>query len=91
MAEAAKHAGVQHVIWSTLEDTRKWVPLSDDRMPTLKSRYKVPHFDGKGEADHFFRELGFAAVSMEQVVQPTPQLPHHPLLFVSQGDDGIDF
>ena len=28
-------AGVKHVIWSTLEDTRKWVPLDDDRMPTL--------------------------------------------------------
>jgi uncharacterized protein YbjT (DUF2867 family) len=49
---------VQHVIWSTLEDTRKWVPLADDRMPTLHGKYKVPHFDGKGEADHFFRELG---------------------------------
>ena len=52
MAEAAKHAGVQHVIWSTLEDTRRWVPLSDNRMPTLMGKYKVPHFDAKGEADH---------------------------------------
>ena len=26
-AGAAKTAGLQHVIWSTLEDTRKWVPL----------------------------------------------------------------
>ena len=43
MAEAAKHAGLQHVIWSTLEDTRKWVPLSDNRMPTLMGQYKVPH------------------------------------------------
>ena len=52
MAEAAKHAGLHHVIWSTLEDTRKWVPLTDDRMPTLHGKYKVPHFDGKGESDH---------------------------------------
>ena len=52
MAAAAKSAGVKHVIWSTLEDTRKWVPLSDDRMPTLYGRYKVPHFDSKGSADH---------------------------------------
>ncbi|HJT19012.1 MAG TPA: NmrA family NAD(P)-binding protein [Nitrospira sp.] len=51
MAEAAKHAGVQHVIWSTLEDTRKWVPLTDNRMPTLMGKYKVPHFDAKGESD----------------------------------------
>jgi uncharacterized protein YbjT (DUF2867 family) len=58
MARAAKAAGVQHAIWSTLEDTRKWVPLTDDRMPTLQGKYKVPHFDGKGEADHFFRRLG---------------------------------
>jgi len=58
MAEAAKHAGLQHVIWSTLEDTRKWVPLGDNRMPTLHGKYKVPHFDGKGEADKVFTELG---------------------------------
>jgi uncharacterized protein YbjT (DUF2867 family) len=58
MAKAAKEAGVQHVIWSTLEDTRKWVPLADTRMPTLMGKYKVPHFDAKGEADHLFRDLG---------------------------------
>ena len=58
MAQAAKSAGVQHVIWSTLEDTRKWVPLQDDRMPTLQDKYKVPHFDAKGEADQIFRDLG---------------------------------
>ena len=58
LAAAAKHAGLAHVIWSTLEDTRKWVPLSDPRMPTLMGRYKVPHFDAKGEADAYFREAG---------------------------------
>jgi uncharacterized protein YbjT (DUF2867 family) len=58
MARAAKTAGVQHVIWSTLEDTRKWVPLSDGRMPTLQGKYKVPHFDAKGEADEIFRREG---------------------------------
>jgi uncharacterized protein YbjT (DUF2867 family) len=56
MAEAARAAGLQHVIWSTLDDTRKWVPLSDDRMPTLQEKYKVPHFDAKGEANRFFEE-----------------------------------
>lgn len=56
MAQAAKQAGLQHVIWSTLEDTRRWVPLSDARMPTLMGKYKVPHFDGKGEADRLFTE-----------------------------------
>jgi uncharacterized protein YbjT (DUF2867 family) len=58
MAVAAKHAGLQHVIWSTLEDTRKWVPLDDNRMPTLKEKYKVPHFDGKGEANKVFVDAG---------------------------------
>jgi uncharacterized protein YbjT (DUF2867 family) len=58
MAEAAKAAGLKHVIWSTLEDTRNWVPLNDDRMPTLQGKYKVPHFDSKGEADKLFTELG---------------------------------
>jgi uncharacterized protein YbjT (DUF2867 family) len=58
MAQAAKEAGVRHVIWSTLEDTRKSIPLSDDRMPTLMGKYKVPHFDAKGEADAIFTELG---------------------------------
>jgi len=58
MAEAAKAAGVQHVIWSTLEDTRNWVPLSDNRMPTLQGKYKVPHLDAKGASDHFFTDAG---------------------------------
>jgi uncharacterized protein YbjT (DUF2867 family) len=58
MAQAAKHAAIQHVIWSTLEDTRKWVPLSDNRMPTLMGKYKVPHLDAKGEADQVFANLG---------------------------------
>lgn len=58
MAQAAKQAKVAHVIWSTLEDTRKLVPLSDDRMPTLGGKYKVPHFDAKGEANAIFTELG---------------------------------
>ncbi len=58
MATAAKDAGIQHVIWSTLEDTRQWVPLSDSRMPTLMGKYKVPHLDAKGEANRVFTELG---------------------------------
>ncbi len=58
MAKAARAAGVAHVIWSTLEDTRKWVPLSDKRMPTLMGKYKVPHFDAKGEANEVFTKLG---------------------------------
>lgn len=58
LAEAAKDAGIQHAIWSTFEDTRKSVPLSDTRMPTLMGSYKVPHFDAKAQANHFFTDLG---------------------------------
>jgi uncharacterized protein YbjT (DUF2867 family) len=58
MAAAAKQAGVSHVIWSTLEDTRRFIPLSDNRMPTLMGKYKVPHFDSKGEANASFTEHG---------------------------------
>jgi uncharacterized protein YbjT (DUF2867 family) len=58
MAKAAKETGLTHVIWSTLEDTRKFIPLEDNRMPTLQGKYKVPHFDGKGASDKFFTEQG---------------------------------
>jgi uncharacterized protein YbjT (DUF2867 family) len=58
LARAAKAADVSHVVWSTLEDVRDFVPLSDDRMPTLLEKYKVPHFDAKGEANHFFTDSG---------------------------------
>jgi uncharacterized protein YbjT (DUF2867 family) len=54
MARAARAAGLRHVIWSTLEDTRNWVPLEDPRMPTLMGSYKVPHFDSKGAANQVF-------------------------------------
>lgn len=55
IAKAAKETGVKHIIWSTLEDTRKWIPLSDNRMPTLgEGKYKVPHFDAKGESNEYF-------------------------------------
>src|SRR6516165_5363324 len=58
MAVAAKATALRHVIWSTLEDTRQWVPLTDNRMPTLQGKYKVLHSDGKGESNHFFTDAG---------------------------------
>lgn len=54
MARATRQAGNAHVVWSTLEDTRKWIALDDDRVPTLHGKYKVAHFDAKGEADAIF-------------------------------------
>jgi uncharacterized protein YbjT (DUF2867 family) len=64
MAEAAAAAGLEHVIWSTLEDVRRFVPLSDPSIPTLRGRYKVPHFDGKGAADHLFTDRGVPTTFM---------------------------
>jgi uncharacterized protein YbjT (DUF2867 family) len=64
LAQAAKDAGVTHAIWSTLEDTRRWVPLDDPRLPTLLGKYKVPHFDSKGEIDQYFRDLGVPTTFM---------------------------
>lgn len=58
MAQAAHDQHLQHVIWSTFEDTRKFIPLSDNRMPTLQGKYKVAHFDGKAEANAAFTQLG---------------------------------
>ncbi|MGA7980041.1 MAG: NmrA/HSCARG family protein [Chromatiaceae bacterium] len=58
MANAARATGIQHAIWSTLEDTRRWVPLSDARMPTLMGHYKVPHFDAKGASNKYFTDWG---------------------------------
>lgn len=56
--QCAKEANLEHIVWSTLEDTRNWIPLDDDRMPTLQEKYKVPHFDAKGAADKLFVEAG---------------------------------
>ena len=56
LATAAASAKLQHVIWSTLEDTRKTVPVASGRMPVLMGKYNVPHFDAKGEANHFFTD-----------------------------------
>jgi len=58
MARATRQAGVQHVVWSTLEDTRKWIPLGDTRLPTLYGKYKCPHFDSKGQMDETFAREG---------------------------------
>jgi uncharacterized protein YbjT (DUF2867 family) len=58
LANSAAKEKLRHVIWSTLEDTRKFIPLSDNRMPTLLGKYKVPHFDVKGEADALFADSG---------------------------------
>ena len=57
IAEAARAAGVKHVIWSTLEDTRTLMSPDDKRMPFLQEKYRVPHFDAKAEANAYFQGL----------------------------------
>jgi uncharacterized protein YbjT (DUF2867 family) len=57
IAEAAKAAGVKHVVWSTLEDTRALMKPDDKRMPFLQEKYRVPHFDAKAEANQYFAGL----------------------------------
>jgi uncharacterized protein YbjT (DUF2867 family) len=57
IADAAKRAGVKHVIWSTLEDTRRFMAADDKRMPMLQGTYRVPHLDAKDEANEFFSGL----------------------------------
>src|SRR5438093_4459697 len=57
MAGTAKTAELKHVIWSTLEDTRKLMQPGDKRMPFLQEKYRVPHFDAKAEADAYFSGL----------------------------------
>jgi hypothetical protein len=49
-ARAAKDAGLRHVVWSTLEDTRPHFERLGSDVPTVMDGYKVPHFDAKGEA-----------------------------------------
>jgi uncharacterized protein YbjT (DUF2867 family) len=56
LAVAAARAKVGHVVWSTLEDTRDFVPADGRRMPVLSGSYNVPHFDAKGASDRFFVE-----------------------------------
>ncbi|MFH8470210.1 NmrA family NAD(P)-binding protein [Streptomyces sp. NPDC017991] len=58
LAAGAQAAGVKHVIWSTLEDSRALIPLGSGRMPVLDGRYNVPHADVKAESNKLFSRLG---------------------------------
>lgn len=64
LAAAAVAAGVQHLVWSTLEDTRRWLPVGSGQMPVLMGQYNVPHMDAKGEADEVFRVAGVPTTAL---------------------------
>ena len=53
--KAGEMVGVQHYVWSTLEDTRPFFDSleENERPPKIKGTY-VPHFDGKGNANDLF-------------------------------------
>lgn len=56
LADAAAASALQHLIWSTLEDTRQCQAPRDCQLPLLQQRFNVPHMDAKGEANAFFLE-----------------------------------
>ena len=58
LAEPTKSDGVRLVIWSTLEESRQWVLLFNNRVFTLMCKYKVSSFDAKGEGNYFSIALG---------------------------------
>jgi len=88
MAQAAKNAGVAHVIWSTLEDARLSIPLESDQMPTLMGHYKVPHFDAKGEANAEFINR-HVPVTFLLTSYYWDNFIHFPGMGLTRGADGV--
>jgi uncharacterized protein YbjT (DUF2867 family) len=64
MAHAAHAADLQHVIWSTQEDTRPVLNAAGSTIAVLGGLYRVPSYDAKAEADSAFRELGVPTTFM---------------------------
>jgi uncharacterized protein YbjT (DUF2867 family) len=64
-ARAAKDAGLKHVVWSTLEDTRPHFAYNGSEPPDVEDDYKVPHFDAKAEANTYFTTLGVPTTFLE--------------------------
>lgn len=56
LAEAAARSGIDRLIWSTLEDSRKFAPA--DAAGVLNAADLVPHMDAKAEADAYFVDTG---------------------------------
>ncbi|XP_027731174.1 nmrA-like family domain-containing protein 1 [Vombatus ursinus] len=54
VADASKELGLKHVVYSGLENVRK----------LTKGKLEVPHFDGKGEVEEYFWNLGVPMTSV---------------------------
>ncbi|XP_067843945.1 nmrA-like family domain-containing protein 1 [Heptranchias perlo] len=54
VADISSYLGVKHLVFSGLENVKK---LTDGKLD-------VPHFDGKGEIEEYFRELGAPMTSV---------------------------
>jgi NmrA-like family len=67
MARAAKEAGLQHVIWATLEDTTQAKQLAEDEVtPTfLADGRRVTNFDAKAETGKVFTDLGVPTTCLQ--------------------------
>ena len=89
LAGAAKAAGISHAVWSTQWDSRDRYPLEDDHLPTLQGRYKVPHWDAKGEANRFLTDCGVPTTFLHLPTFwdnfLTPGAPQRP----QRGPDGV--
>jgi uncharacterized protein YbjT (DUF2867 family) len=64
MAAAARDARLEHVVWSTQEDTRPVLDAANSEIPLLGGRFRVPSYDAKAEADASFREYGVPTTFM---------------------------
>ncbi|XP_074120341.1 nmrA-like family domain-containing protein 1 [Sminthopsis crassicaudata] len=54
VADASKQVGLKHVVYSGLENVKK----------LTKGKLEVPHFDGKGEVEEYFWDLGVPMTSV---------------------------
>ncbi|XP_078083848.1 nmrA-like family domain-containing protein 1, partial [Mustelus asterias] len=54
VADISNHLGVKHIVFSGLENVRK----------LTNGKLDVPHFDGKGQIEDYFRELGAPMTSV---------------------------
>lgn len=55
--DAAKQAGVSHIVWSSLEDVRK-LPGVKDQLSEVEPGHIVSHFESKAEVTEYLKSTG---------------------------------